>query len=238
MDYLPWDAPLAIRVVQLAGAASVFVIVVAALASVGREALPRSTRHLGFAAAATYPIAIAAFLVSVMVMDQFSMRYLAVLTIMLPFASAPVAQLLGPRVFSLLLLPHLVAAALGGWVGYGPFVHGIVPVTETPELKDDYLLADLLQKRGIRFAEADYWVSYRLTFLFRERLIVVPTNLAEDRHTAYRQDFDAAPAFAYVFDPGRSRENLADAERTLTSTYRNVEKTSAGGLTVLLVARR
>jgi hypothetical protein len=69
-------------------------------------------------------------------------------------------------------------------------------------------------------------------------LVVVPTNLAEDRHPAYRQDFEAAPAFAYVFDPGRSRESLADAERKITSTYRNVEKTSAGGLTVFVVARR
>jgi hypothetical protein len=166
------------------------------------------------------------------------MRYLAVLTIMLPFASAPVAQLLGPRVFSLLLLPHLVASALGGWVGYGPFVRGLVPVRETPELKDDYALAELLQKRGIRFAEADYWVSYRLTFLFRERLVVVPTNAAEDRHTAYRQEFEAAPAFAYVFDPGRSRESLREAERTLIAKYPNVETTRAGGLTVFLVARR
>jgi hypothetical protein len=237
MDYAPWEPPLALRVVQLAGVASVVVIVVGAFVTVGRESLPRSTRHLGFVGAITFPIAIGAFLLSVMVMDQFSMRYLAVLTLMLPFAAAPVAHILGPRIFALLLAPHLVASAIGGWVGYGPFVHGIRPVVETPELRDDYALFDLLRSRGVVYAEADYWASYRLTFLSQERLVVVPTNAAEDRYPPYRRAFAAAPIFAYVYDPGRSREDLADAERSLRSSYRNVDRTQAGALVVFIVTR-
>jgi hypothetical protein len=236
MDYGPWDPPQAVYVVQLAGAVAVGVIVLVALATVGRDDLPRSTRHLGFVGAVTYPVAIGAFLVSVMVMDHFSMRYLAVLTLMLPFAAAPAAHLLGPR-FALLLAPHLVASALGGWVGYGPFVRGALPVAETSELKDDYALFEVLRSRGVTYAEADYWASYRLTFLFRERIIVVPTNPAEDRYPPYRRAFEAAPLFAYVFDPGRSRENVAEAEKTLAAASRSVEKAQVGGLTVFLVTR-
>jgi hypothetical protein len=172
-----------------------------------------------------------------MVMDHFSMRYLAVLTSMLPFAAMPAARLLGRRRFALLVAPHLVASAIGGWVGYGPFVRGPLPVTETPELRDDYALFDLLRARGITHAEADYWASYRLTFLFRERIVVVPTNPAEDRYAPQRRAFDAAPIFAYVFDPGRSRENVVEAEATLTRTNAGVEKTHAGGHTVFLVTR-
>jgi hypothetical protein len=240
MDYLPWEPPMAVRVVQIAGACSVGFIVVLSLLLVGRESLPRSTRHLGFVGAATFPIVIGAFLVSVMVMDHFSMRYLAALTLMLPFACAPVAHLIGTPRFALLLAPHLVASALGGWVGYGPFVRGASPVTETPELKDDYTLYELLRSRGIRYAEADYWTSYRLTFLFGERLVLVPTNPAEDRYAPYRRAFEAAPVFAYVYDPGRSRENLDEAERMLQTSTANraVEKTHAGGLTVFVVTRR
>ncbi len=237
MDYAPWTAPTAVRAVQIGGALAVGAVVACGLASVLVRRLPFSVRGLGFAGAMTYPVALGAFLVSVMVMDHFSMRYLAVLTLLLPFASLPAAQLLGPRRFALLFAPHLVASALGGWVGYGPFVRGPLPVREAPELRDDYLLFDLLRARGISHAEADYWASYRLTLLFDERLIVVPTNPSEDRYPPYRRAFEAAPRFAYVFDPGRSREDLASAEAALVRANASVEKLRAGGHTVFLVTR-
>lgn len=237
MNYVPWDAPLWARVVMLTGAVAVPVLVAIALVAVFRPSVPRSTRMLGACAAIGFPATIAAFLVSVMVMDHFSMRYLAVLTVLLPFAAAPAASLLRPRWFALLLVPHLAASALGGWVGYGPFVHGLVPVRETPELADDYALRDLLRARGVTHAEADYWTSYRLTFLFREEIVVVPTNAREDRYPPYRRAFEAAPTFAYVFDPGRSREDLAEAERELVLGHAHVEHARAGRLTVLVVTR-
>ena len=119
MDYLPWSPPLAVKVIQLAGAAVVAGIVLVGLFSVARRSVPWPTRRLGFAGAMTYPVVIGAFLISVMVMDHFSMRYLAALTLMLPFAAIPAAVLMkGRRRWLLLLLaPHLVASAIGGWVG-------------------------------------------------------------------------------------------------------------------------
>jgi hypothetical protein len=237
MDYHPWHAPVAVRVVQVAGAALVGGIVVVGLGSVFLRSVPPTVRRLGFMGAMTYPVAIDAFLVSVMVMDHFSMRYLAVLTLMLPFAAMPAARLLGGRRFAIVVAPHLAASALGGWVGYGPFVRGPVPVLETPELRDDYALFDLLRARGITYAEADYWASYRLTFLFGERIVVVPTNPNEDRYAPYRRAFEAAPVFAYVFDPGRSREDMVAAEALLTRTNASVERTQAGGHTVFVVKR-
>jgi hypothetical protein len=172
-----------------------------------------------------------------MVMDHFSMRYLAVLTLMTPFAVAPAAKALGAKRLGLVLGPHLLASAIAGWVGYGPFVHGVMPVAETPELHDDYTLRDLLRARHLRFATADYWASYRLTYLFREEIIVVPTNPAEDRHADYRRAFEAEPVFAYVHDPGRSREDVAAAEHGLVAANAHVEKTTAGGLIVFIVER-
>ncbi|MBN9163705.1 MAG: hypothetical protein BGO98_28425 [Myxococcales bacterium 68-20] len=237
MDYLPWDAPVLVQAVQITGA-----LVAGALVAVGLGALfvrkvPLPIRRLGFAGALAWPITIGGFLGSVMVMDLFSMRYLAVLTLMLPFASVPAAWMLGRTRFAVLIAPHLVASALGGWVSYGPFVRGPVPVLETPELRDDYALLDLLRARRITYAEADYWASYRLTFLFREHVIVVPTNPTEDRYAPYRRAFEAAPTFAYVFDPGRSREDIAEAEAQLVRTNARVEKTHVGTLAVFLVTR-
>jgi hypothetical protein len=237
MDYRPWEPPVVVQAIQITGAIVVAAIVVVGLGAVLKRSIPWPTRRLGFVGAMTYPVVIGAFLVSVMVMDHFSMRYLAALTLMLPFAAIPAACLLGGRRIGILLAPHLVASALGGWVGYGPFVRGAIPVLETPELKDDYGLFDLLRARGITHAEADYWASYRLTFLFGERIIVVPSNAGEDRYAPHRRAFEAAPVFAYVYDPLRSREDVADAERRLRAANASVELAHVGALTILVVTR-
>ena len=237
MDYQAWDAPAWFRALGILGALLLGGLVAYGLASIRIRSLPADVRRLGLTGALAFPLAIAAFLVSVMVMDHFSMRYLAVLTLMTPFAVAPAAHTLGARRFAAIFAPHLLASAIAGWVGYGPFVHGLVPVAETPELRDDYTLLSTLRARDVRFAMADYWTSYRLTYLFREELVVVPTNAGEDRHAPYRRALEAAPVFAYVHDPGRSREDLAAAERDLLARYTSVERLMAGGLTVFVVRR-
>jgi len=236
MNYRPWEAPLAFRVLGIVGALLVVWFVLYAFIAPFMRAIPAAVRRLGFAAAVAYPLALVGFLVSVMVMDHFSMRYLVVLTLMLPFAATPFAYAAGKRL-PLFYVPHLLAAAIAGWVGYGPFVRGPLPVRETPELKDDYTLFHMLRARGLRYAMADYWASYRLTFLFREEIVVVPTNAAEDRHAPYRRAFDGERVYAYVFDPGRSREDLAEKEKELAAANESVEKLAAGRLTVLVVTR-
>jgi hypothetical protein len=236
MDYHPW-APLPFRVLGMAGALLVLAIVVYALVAIMLPAISWRTRSLGFAAALGYPLALVAFLGSVMVMDHFSMRYLVVLTLLLPFAATPTAHALGPRRFGLVITPHLCAAAIAGWVGYGPFVRGVVPVRETPELRDDYTLHAMLRARGVSYAMADYWASYRLTFLFREDIVVVPKNDVEDRYAPYRRAFQQARTYAYVYDPGRSREDLAEATRALRAGPGRVEELRAGRLSVFVVTR-
>jgi hypothetical protein len=237
MDYRAWHAPSWFRALGIMGALLLGGLVAYGLASPLRRELPATVRRLGFVGAATFPVSIAAFLVSVMVMDHFSMRYLAVLTLMTPFAVAPAAQALGLRRFAAVFAPHLLASAIAGWVGYGPFVHGPIPVVETPELRDDYTLFEVLRARGVKYATADYWTSYRLTYLFREALVVVPTNPGEDRYAPYRRAFEAEPVFAYVHDPGRSREDVKTAERELTAANDAVEKLTAGRLVVFIVRR-
>jgi hypothetical protein len=243
MDYRPWDAPAWFRALGVVGALLLAALVAFGLAmAVGRlarvRAIPAPIRALGFVGALGFPLALAGFLGSVMVMDHFSMRYLAVLTLLTPFAVAPAAQALGARRFALAFAPHLLASAVAGWVGYGPFVRGVVPVVETPELRDDYALATLLTDKRVRFATADYWASYRLTFLFREAIVVVPTNAVEDRYAPHRRAFEASPVFAYVFDPGRSREDVGAMEQQLTTESTSVEKLRVGRLIVFLVTRR
>jgi hypothetical protein len=237
MDYRPWDAPIPFRIIGIAGALLLFAIVVYAAVALMLPSLPWRVRSLGFAAALVYPLAIVAFLVSVMVMDQFSMRYLVVVTLLAPFAAAPAAQALGAKRFAFVWAPHVLASAIAGWVGYGPFVHGVVPVTQTPELRDDYTLHAILRSRNIKYATADYWASYRLTFLFGEDIVVVPKNTSEDRYAPYRRELDRAPVYAYVYDPGRSREDVAEAAQALRAGAGKVEELKAGRLSIFVVTR-
>lgn len=242
MDYRPWAAPRSFVVLGALGA-----LILGGLVAYGLVArvLPSmrgrpELADLGAAGAVTFPVALGGFLVSVMAMDHFSMRYLAVLTLMTPFAVTPAAFRLGTARFGALFAPHLIASAIAGWVGYGPFVRGPTPVREVAELHDDEVLLQTLAERRVEHAEADYWTAYRLTFLARERLTVVPINASEDRYPPYRQAFDRATRFAYVFDPGRSREDPAVIERALrdaAATHGSVEPLTIGRLRVFLVTR-
>lgn len=236
--YVPWEAPYPVQALQVTGAFLLGALVISGAGAVRDRNLSWPVRRLGFMGAMGWPVVIGGFLVSVMVMDHFSMRYLAALTLLLPFAALPAARMLRFVRFSAVLLPHLLSAAICGWLGYGPFVHGIMPVVELPEIRDDYALFDSLKARGIKYAEADYWASYRLTLLSTEELVVVPTNPGEDRYAPYRKAFDAAPVFAYVYDKGRSREDVNDAERQLLADNARVERAEIGSLTVFVVTRK
>jgi hypothetical protein len=188
------------------------------------------------------PITIAGFLGSVMVMDIFSARYLAAIFLMVPFALVPLAVPLGARRFAIVLAPYLVVSAVAGWVGYGPFVAGPLPVHVEPGVTSDERVVAALRDRDVRFAEADYWASYRLTFLSREALIVVPTNPAEDRYPPHRAAFESARRVAYLFDPERSREAAGSFRERVIAGDSPFETTfdeiSVGGVRALILRRR
>jgi hypothetical protein len=241
MDYVPWEAPFAIRAIQLGGFLAYLALCVAGLVASLRRRTPWPLRTLGLLGSAMLVGTVASFLTSVMVMDQFSMRYLATLTIMAPFAMAPAFFGLSPlpRKIALSALGlHLLATAIGGWVSFRPYVDGPLPVrSEAGIAAADFALGDLLRARGVRYATADYWASYRLTFLFREDVIVVPKNPGEDRYRKYRDAFDRAPAIAYVHDRFRSRETLADAESAAALLGHIEARVTLGPHTVYFVRR-
>jgi phosphosulfolactate phosphohydrolase-like enzyme len=53
-------------------------------------------------------------------------------------------------------------------------------------------IIDCLERSGVRAAYADYWLSYKLTFLTGERVIVAPTN-GVDRYPPYTAFVRAQP---------------------------------------------
>lgn len=211
-DYAPWETGPAYHAFQVLAAALLALGLCSGAVLFFVRKIPWEIRRLGLVGAAMVPVTIGGFLVSPMVMDHFSSRYLVAILLLAPFSLAPLASLLAPRRFALVLTPYLISAAVSGWVSYAPF-----GLTVHPSLATDVRLGEVLRERGIHQAVADYWASYRLAFLYREDPIVVPKNLGEDRHKPSREAFDAAPVVAYIHDAYRSRESLADEERLIRS---------------------
>ncbi len=201
MTYGPWSGPAIVRGIALAGGVLFVVAIVAGGACAFVRRVPWSVRRLAIAGGLALPVTLVGFLASPMVMDLFSSRYLAAIPLLAPFALAPIANSLRARTFAIAMAPCAFACAVAGWVGYGPFLHDT-----RGRPSDELALEHALAASGVRMAMADYWVAYRTTFLTSERLVVVPSNAAEDRYAPYRADFDSAPIVAYVFDPTRSRE--------------------------------
>jgi hypothetical protein len=61
----------------------------------------------------------------------------------------------------------------------------------SPDVQSRAIIA-CLDQAGIRFASADYWLAYKLTFLTGERIIVAPDN-GVDRYPPYRDRVRAHP---------------------------------------------
>ena len=240
-DYVPWRAG-EFRLVQVAGVtvlvAGLGFGLVAFLAKRG----PWAVRRLGAFGFVFLPVTIGAFLFSVMVMDLFSSRYLSAIILMSPFALAPVAERLGTARFGAAMAPYVLASAVAGWLGFGAEVAGARPV-HLPGSggADEERLGRLLKERGIENAIADYWVAYRLTFLYQEAVEVVPIHVAEDRYAPYRDAFERARRVAYVFDAQRSREDRGAMLDDLggTKSYGTPTETLAvGNLTAVVLERQ
>jgi hypothetical protein len=239
--WAPLAAPSAMRAVQIVGAAVLVAGIVFGALALRARRIPWEVRRLGLLGSATCALTVMGFLSSVMVMDAFSTRYLAAIVLCAPMALAPLAWLLRARRFGTLIFPYLVSAAYAGWMGFVPWVDGAhVVATADGTAEDERALAEELTSRGVSWAMADYWVSYRLTFLYAERIVVVPKNEVEDRYPPYKQGFARAQTVAYVFDPERSREAYDSIPGQLKArgvAFDGGEWLRVGRLTALVVRR-
>jgi hypothetical protein len=237
MDYAPWIAPAWFRPVQWLGAVSFCVALAAAIYFSAARSTEKPLRSLGLAGAATTIVTTLGFFTSVMVMDHFSMRYLASILLVAPLSLAPLAARINARSLSFGLAPYLISAAVGGWASYGPDVSGIAIVREPSASTDDLRLGAELRARDVHVAVADYWVAYRLTFLFREDPIVVPSHESQDRYAPYRVALESAPRYALIVDPLRSEESLGQLTTRLASENKAFQRLDVGRMTALIVAK-
>lgn len=204
--YITWLAPWPIRFCQWFGAGVFVASVLVAIAVVFRTSIPRELRRLGAMAVVTVFVTVAGFLLSVMPMDHFASRYLVSLVLVSPFLLAVLVHAVRSRWALALVVPMVMSFGISGWLGYEPFVQGLRIVDAGLEANEARLLGEL-KRRDVKFAMADYWAAYRLTFMFGEQVVVVPMHESQDRYAPYRREFSRAPRFAYIFDHRRSEES-------------------------------
>ena len=228
--------------IQRVGAWLFLAAIASGLALAFVKRIPWSVRRVGVVGAVALPLTLVAFLSSRMVMDRHSSRYLVAIVLFAPFALAPLAHLLRGLRLSIALAPYLVSAAVSGWTAFRPWCDGLRIDPSWGRHADERALLHALEERHIRHAIADYWSSYRLTFLWREAVLVVPKVVSEDRYPPHREAFSRAERVAYIHDPERSNESpdevaawIAAGKTPFEPTF---ERLRFGAFTAFVLTRR
>jgi hypothetical protein len=232
-----WLPPAALRAWQSLGATSLLLFILAAPALVLVRRVPWEVARLGLLGAGAAAAAVLGFLLSGITYDMWAVRYLAPIVWLAPFALAPLAYLVVSATgLGLVLLPYLSVAAIGGWLSFGHYVNGPLPRRDRRgQAREELVVARFLRSRHITLAAAQYWLSYRLTFLYQEDPIVVP--LADDRYPPYREAFDHASTVAYIFHPSEPRAIPAQVLPSLVAQGGRVERVQIATFTVLIHER-
>ncbi len=232
-----WHLPRWFVRVQMLGALSIFVTYAVANLSFAWTRIPWPCRRLGLFALVTALASIGGFLSYFNIRDVQAMRYLAPMTWTLPFALAPLASYLRARTLPFFLAPYLASTMVAGWFSYGQWVAGPnIVASARGRAEDERWLGEALRLRGIHYAAGQYWLSYRLTYLWREDPTVVPISDG-DRYGPYRQKFDAAEHVAYIFHPSAPLSKAADYEKQLEAAKTPFTEETIAGFTVLTFDR-
>jgi hypothetical protein len=219
--------------VQIAGAVVFGGVLLAGAVLFFVHRIPWRVRVLGAVGAGMGFTSLTGFLGSDTAQDLLGARLLLPVIVALPLTLAPLAHLAGARSFALILSPYLLCTAIGGWLSYGPLVHGSTP---RGAMSDERAVGALLRERGIKYAAADYWIAYRLSFILGEDPIVVP-EASEDRYPRWRTEFDAQSKVAYVLHPSSPAPTFETIAAQLAAQHLEFERIDVEGYTVLIVER-
>jgi hypothetical protein len=229
----PWQPPAWVAALQWIGAASAPLLVLASVVLAFSARVRRETARLVWFGVTAIVTTLGGYLFSNWPGDMWSTRYLTPIIWSLPFALAALASAVRPRVLGLLLAPYLSVAALGGWLSHGNYVNGLLPrVDPRGSARDEAYLGEYLRLRGYEHGYAQYWLAYRLTFLWRERPTIAPTRT--NRYRPYSEAADRAKKRAYIFHPSEPREQPEDWLAELRKRPGQIEVVQVAGFTVIL----
>ncbi|ATB41651.1 hypothetical protein CYFUS_007119 [Cystobacter fuscus] len=201
-----------------------------------------SARRLAWCGAAWMGASLVAFLFTRRPQDLMSARYLVPVLLGFPLLVSPVLARLprgrGTVWVSALLLPVIAHFGVAGWRGHGGWIHhGLPRITPEGNGDDARVLLSALQQRGVEAAVADYWVAYRLTYLWKEQVTVAP-GTGDNRYAPYSRRFESAARRALLFSaivPGSRYLVPGPWEATLRREGWPHERLTAGPYEVLLL---
>ncbi len=230
-----WDPPAPVRWFQMFGAGTLLVFIALALVLVFVRRVPWGARRVGLFGLGATTASILGFLVSGMPSDMWSARYLAPIVWTAPFALLPLVAALRTQGAAVLLMPYLSVAALSGWLSFGADVKGPIPVSSPRgSAKDELAVCEYLKNRHIEYGAAQYWLSYRLTFLCQEHPIIVPLEPGQDRYPPYREAMSRSPVLAFIFHPSEPRATPDMVLPSLQQAGGTVEVQNISGFTVVI----
>lgn len=169
---------------------------------------PRTSRFPSFLAV-TALLSIAGYLVGRCgVVDFYTMRY-------------ELLSLLGAAALAAWYLGHPVPVAIRAvWVGACALIFAMSTITHVRLLAEYTTRAPVpakqeliraLEARGVRYAYADYWTAYYVTFMTRERIIVASTEVVKVRTHNNEVDAHRAEAILISRHPCAGGEQLTPA---------------------------
>lgn len=182
--------------------------------------------------------------------ESYSFILLAVNLAICLFCNLKSSRYLMPLYFSVSLIFSLAAANLykrnkwlscilvfGMTMNYG-FANylSIQQIPSRAALHEDYQIAiEEIQKRGIRGGYADYWLSYEMTFLAQEKVVIAPYH-SEDRYPVYSQFAGGLESAAYLFLKTRREDETF--EQKLIDSKIAYEKKDLGEIRLFIVHHR
>jgi hypothetical protein len=230
-----WLSPGFLGAVRSLAPLSLGVGVLIALKGMLSSRCPPTLRFLTLGALLTAAASMFLFVYTDFPADPWSVRYLAPLVWFLPLSLAPAFFVVRTRWLAVVLLPYFCSIAISGWQSFGRYLQDWKPVQiahASPQ--DERALLAFLTEQHVEAAAAQYWLAYGLTFLFDEKLIVVPLNPGEDRYPPFRQIFDNAKRKALVFHPSEPRATLPPYQQMLMNQGQQVSVHAVAGFDVLI----
>jgi hypothetical protein len=204
-----------------------------------RRATPAIERRLAWCGAGWIATAMVLFLVADRAQDIYSARFLIPVVLGAPFAAAPafgwLSRLGWGRAAAAAGLALPLAFAISTRAEYARDFSGPWPVsTYEGRAGPEMALYGELEKRGVDAALADYWLAYRLTYLWREKLVVL-TLTTDDRYRPYRDAFRNARKVAVIVRDAPEGKPIEPWETLFAHAGRSFERLRVGSYTALVV---
>ena len=231
-----WQPPAAFLAVQIIGALLFALCILSGAYLFFKADIPWKIKRLGLLGTTVALTCIVTFCFSGQTRDVWSVRYLTPMILTSGLALVPLTYLINPKRVLLILIPYLISAAVCFWIGYGPYVDGVKIVqSERGQAYEETMLLGWLKERGVRYATAQYWLAYRLTYLWQEEVIVSPLNRWSDRYRPYQMQVDESQLVALIFHPSETREMPEPYYDSYIKAGKSIERFEIEKFTVLLV---